>query len=179
MPCCTADNGARGVLPGDLLKACNFCIYAAVYSVPSMFSYVVGAYPEHVQRQAILWMLVSQQCGETLGRLIAPVTVVRKLPAALAAIVAGVWLFFFKAALSPALMAALVPTWLAVPVLAVSCFCFYSSFGILQTVLFVRARSAENAAALSSNMGFMGQCGSLFGCFAVWLSINKLGLFGG
>mmetsp|Transcript_95137 Transcript_95137/g.265737 ORF Transcript_95137/g.265737 Transcript_95137/m.265737 type:complete len:477 (+) Transcript_95137:77-1507(+) len=178
-----ADDGAHTMLPGDLLKACNFCIHAAVYSVPSMLPFLASSYPQHVEKQAIVWMLVSQQCGETLGRFTAPVTDVRTLPAMAAANIASVWLFFITAALSPDWLAALVPTWLAVPVLAVSCFSCYFSFGILQTVLFVWALSSErrspDAAGLSSNVGFLGQCGSLFGCFALWVSVNELALFGG
>merc|ERR1712224_766270 len=75
----TTDEESDVMSPGTL-KVFNFSIHAMVYSVPSLLPFVASAYPKHVEQQVMLWMLVSQQWGETIGRVMAPVSGTRLLP---------------------------------------------------------------------------------------------------
>lgn len=147
------------------LNTGSFFLYAATYTIPTLLPFVASGY-DGMEQQLLLWMLLMQQVGETLGRIAAPV---RKRWGwrqfgALASLV-FVFTAFFVSALDPAMLASIMPCRVATFALPVMCFVYYFSFGVMQTAIFITARhlvhSAAEAERVASTMGFLGQMGSL------------------
>jgi len=150
-----------------VLFCCAFLVQAMTYTLPSLMPYVASACEESdSEQQILLWMLVSQQVGETAGRLLAPVGRAKfLLPAIGAVYFFFVFFIFFALAMRPTALGHFISCDWAPPVLAAMSFGFYCSFGVMQTFIFLcarrLARDKEHKEVLASDIGFFGQMGSL------------------
>mmetsp|Transcript_122493 Transcript_122493/g.357670 ORF Transcript_122493/g.357670 Transcript_122493/m.357670 type:complete len:475 (-) Transcript_122493:27-1451(-) len=160
------------------LNASSFFLHAATYTLPSLLPFAASAYPgSDIEQQLLLWMLVFQQGGETLGRVMAPVSREWKLLPRLAAACAPVvFVFFLSSAVCPQMLAEAISVHLASKLLPVMCLGYYFSYGVLQTFMFIQAHSFVDdkavAERIASNMGFLGQLGSLVANILTFTVVN-------
>lgn len=168
------------------MKASCFVIYAATYTLPTLLPFAAGAYPEATEKeQLLLWMLLSQNTGDVLGRMLAP----RRreewknkmiLPAKL--MLPTAFLIFFVCAIHPQVMQEQVPYAAALVLLPGLTFIFYFTKGIIVTLMFLRAREVytekEAVERLASNMGFCGQMGALSANGVAFVMVSVLHIMG-
>mmetsp|Transcript_17678 Transcript_17678/g.55971 ORF Transcript_17678/g.55971 Transcript_17678/m.55971 type:complete len:132 (-) Transcript_17678:286-681(-) len=129
-----------------------------------------------MERELLVWMLALQQGGGTLGRIFAPHEKQRLLPALAAACLIFCFASFLVGALCPRLLASTMSYPAAALLLPFMCLAFYFSYGVLSTWLFLCSRSLveDKAAAehIASNMGFLGQMGSLSANLVAFCALN-------
>jgi len=164
---------------GALFCGC-FMVHAMTYTVPSLMPFVASSCASHgVEQQILLWMLVCQQAGETAGRMLAPVGRAKLvLPSIGAVYFIIVFIIFFALAVWPEMLenSGIIDCSVAMPVLPMMCFGFFCSFGVMQTFIFLSARRLASEKSekelLASDMGFLGQMGSLTANLIAFAVVN-------
>jgi len=151
----------------------NFALHGVTYLVPTLMPYVAAAYPSQ-RTQLLFWMLACQQCGETTGRgLVTSNLVAAGLCATTALLIfAGLTV----GAVWPEALAATLDAQPAGVIVPAACFCYFLTYGMLQTAVFKRIRClapqqhvAEDVSAMT---GSCGQLGSLTSTLVVFLGFE-------
>eukprot|EP00927_Polykrikos_kofoidii_P014856 TRINITY_DN16567_c0_g1_i1.p1 TRINITY_DN16567_c0_g1~~TRINITY_DN16567_c0_g1_i1.p1 ORF type:complete len:437 (+),score=48.54 TRINITY_DN16567_c0_g1_i1:98-1408(+) len=160
-------------------NAGSFLIHAAAYCMPSLIPFAACAYSEDGQTKLLLLlMLFAQQVGGSVGRISAPSkpeaciflqgSCIVCVPAVLA-------LFVFTAC-RPELFSEMLPFGPSLLVLTMLVFWYFFSYGLLQTLIFLRVRhlgeSLDDVEKIASDMGIMGQMGALTANIVACILIN-------
>eukprot|EP00971_Amphidinium_carterae_P200345 3975853-Amphidinium_carterae.1 len=108
------------------LFCCAFFLQAMTYTMPSLMPYVASSCNESdSEQQILLWLLASQQVGETAGRVLVPMGRAKFLLPAIAGTAVYfcvVFMIFFLLALKPHLLEHCISCAWAPPVLAAMTF---------------------------------------------------------
>lgn len=161
-----------------ILTTVSFTIHAATYTLPTLLPFVAMSYKgAGIEQELLVWMLSCQQVGEALGRLAAPSRTYKTAFAVLAGFcMTIIFLILFASAVQPSLLAMILPAEFAVYVVPAFCLGYYFFYGVMQTVIFLRARRSvpckDDAEALASTMGFLGQMGALSANVVAALFVN-------
>lgn len=165
-----------------LLYICSLLLHAAAFTMPALMPYLAAAYDEQTTRQQILlWILTTQQFGDTFGRFLIAFENLDLLANAATVYFVVVFVASLAAAIRPELLAAALSGAQACVVLPALTFGLYASYGVLHTQMFLSARTSarkdgeasdEMAERISSNIGFYGQLGSLLANLLAFLIVN-------
>jgi len=158
--------------PDDLqvriLNGLDFLLHAGEYTMPTLLPFIAASYTKAEEQELLVRMMVVQQWGETLGRLVSPDLSSRHyyLITGLCAVsMPSIFVLSLAAALRPQVLASTLPFVVATWALPAINFWFNLCYGLLQNVLFLIARHLTESVAvaerLASTMGFVGQMGSL------------------
>merc|ERR1719331_683169 len=99
--------------------------------------YVAAAYPSQ-RTQLLFWMLACQQCGETTGRGLGTTSLATASLCAAAALL--VFSSLTLGAVWPEVLAATLDAQPAKVIVPAACFCYFLTYGMLQTSVFKRIR---------------------------------------
>lgn len=155
----------------------SFWAHAGAYVVPTLMPFVAASYPTPAQEaHLLLWMLAMQQWGEWLGRILAPRAMRETLLSCCLVSMLGTFLFLVAVSLNADLLPQVVVFGVARFALPGLVLAFYMSYGIVQTAIFLRARSLSEDVAvaerIAATMGFLGQMGSFTSNLAATLIVN-------
>lgn len=171
-------DGLQPCPPGSFpLQLVSFWLHAITYAVPTLLPFVAAGYTVRgEEQQLLLWMLAMQQWGEWSGRLLAPRAMRNSTLAGLMISMCAIFVLLQAFSLNAARLPQLVAFDVAQVLLPGMLLVFFMSYGVLQTVIFLRARNVHEDVAVveqvAAAMGFMGQMGAFTSTFIATVLVS-------